>query len=71
MKLDKSLVDNALDLPPKEKFVLIDILAKSLDEPNGDIEEIWMNEAEKRLESHRQGKTKGVPFEEIFGEKLE
>lgn len=57
-------------LKPQERFIVIDGLLLSLDEPNKKVDEIWAIEAEKRLAAYRSGKLKGVPFEEVFGEKI-
>jgi len=70
MEFSKTLVENALQLKPHEKFVIIESLLLSLDEPNKKIDEIWAIEAEKRLAAYRSGKLKGVPLEKVFGEKI-
>lgn len=33
-----------------------------LDEPDKDIEKIWLEESKKRLKFFREGKLKGVPY---------
>ena len=60
METSKSLLKKALLLKPQDRFLLIDGLVRSLDEPNKEIDEIWAEEAEKRLRAHREGKTQGV-----------
>jgi len=70
METGKSLLKKALLLKPRDRFLLVDGLVRSLDEPNKEIEAIWAEEAEKRLRAHREGKTQGVPFEDVFGEEL-
>ncbi|MFH1562307.1 MAG: addiction module protein [Nitrospirota bacterium] len=70
MEFSNTLVENALQLKPQERFVIIESLLLSLDEPNKKIDEIWAIEAEKRLAAYRSGKLKGVPFETVFGEKI-
>ncbi len=50
--------------------MLIEGLIKSLDEPDKDIEQIWTEEAEKRLSAYRNGKLKGIPYKDIFGEEI-
>ena len=60
METSKSLLKKALLLKPQDRFLLIDGLLRSLDEPNKEIDEIWAEEAEKRLRAHREGKTQGV-----------
>lgn len=70
METSKSLLKKALLLKPRDRFLLVDGLVRRLDEPNKEIDAIWAEEAEKRLRAHREGKTKGVPFEDVFGEEL-
>ena len=70
MKTSESLLKKALVLKPQDRFLLVDELVRSLDEPNKEIDAIWADEAEKRLRAHREGKTQGVPFNDVFGEEL-
>ena len=53
-------------LKPEERFMIVEGLLKSLDEPDRKIDEIWAKEAEKRLKAYREGSLKGIPMEEIF-----
>lgn len=62
----KELLDEALKLKPAERFTLVESLIKSLDEPDKKLDEIWAEEAEKRLKAYREGKLEGIPMEEIF-----
>ena len=55
----ESLLKKALVLRPQDRFLLIDGLVRSLDEPNKEIAAIWADETEKRLKAHRDGKTRG------------
>jgi putative addiction module component (TIGR02574 family) len=68
MEEGKTLLEKALMLKPQDRFTLIEGLIQSLDEPNKEIDQIWAEEAEKRLKAYRDGKLKGVPYKEIFGE---
>ena len=70
MESSKILIEKALRLKPQERFIVIESLLLSLDEPNKEIDEIWAVESEKRLTAHRSGKLKGVPLKEVFGEKM-
>ena len=62
----KELLDEAMKLKPEERFILVEGLIKSLDEPNKKLDEIWAEEAEKRLEAYRKGTLESIPMEEIF-----
>jgi len=47
-------------------MMIVEGLLKSLDEPDRKIDEIWAEEAKKRLKAYRDGKLKGIPMEEVF-----
>ena len=65
----KEILKQAMSLKPEERFMIVEGLLKSLDEPDRKIDEIWAEEAEKRLNAYRDGKLEGIPMEEIFRDK--
>lgn len=65
----KEILEQAMVLKPEERFMIIEGLLKSLDEPDQKIDEIWAIEAEKRLKAYREGRLEGVPMEEVFRDK--
>ena len=65
----KALLDAAMKLKPEERLLLVEGLIQSLDEPDKRLDEIWTEEAERRLKAYREGKLEGIPMEEIFKEK--
>ena len=64
----KEILAQALKLKPEERFMLVDGLIRSLDEPDKKLDDIWAEEAEKRLRAYREGRLEGIPMEEIFKE---
>ena len=64
----KEVLEQALKLKPEEKFMIVEGLIKSLDEPDSSLDAIWADEAEKRLKAYRAGKVEGIPMEDIFKE---
>ncbi len=64
----KEIMEEALKLKPEERFTLVEGLIKSLDEPDKKLDDIWAEEAEKRLKAYREGRLEGIPMEEIFKE---
>lgn len=62
----KEILDQAMTLKPEERFMIIEGLLKSLDEPDKKLDEIWAEEAVKRLRAYRAGKIEGIPMEEVF-----
>jgi putative addiction module component (TIGR02574 family) len=59
-----------LKLKPEERFLIIEGLLKSLDEPDRRLDEIWAEEAERRLKAYREGRLRGIPMEEIFDDQI-
>ncbi len=63
---NKEILKNALKLSPQEKLLIVDSIFRNIDEPDLEIEEIWLKESEKRLKLFRNGKIKGIPFEHLI-----
>lgn len=70
MRMDarfEDIVASAMKLPHHERVRLAQELIASLDEEiEVGVEELWLAEAERRLEELRSGKAQGVPAEEAF-----
>jgi putative addiction module component (TIGR02574 family) len=63
------ILEKALRLPPEERFVIVEGLLKSLDVPDPELDNVWVEEAERRLKRYREGKLTAIPIEEVFGSK--
>ena len=68
--MSKSLSDLEAEfrrLPTKDRARLIRRLLATLESENdGDVEQLWLDEAERRLAAYRRGETKLHPGEEVF-----
>ncbi|MCP9447655.1 MAG: addiction module protein [Nitrospira sp.] len=64
----KELLGEALKLKPEDRFALVEGLIKNLDEPDKKLDDIWVEESEKRLKAYREGRLGGIPMEAIFKE---
>ncbi len=62
----KEILEAAIKLRPQERFLVIEGLIRSLDEPNAALDAIWAEEAERRLAAYRDGRLEGVPIEAII-----
>ncbi len=62
----KEILKQAIQLEPAEKAKLVDQLISSLDKPDKELDALWAEEAESRLEAYRQGKIKGISLEEAL-----
>ncbi len=66
MATPKDILKDALSLTPTEKAELVDELLSSLDEPDKEIDELWVKEAESRIDAYDQGKLKAVSLEKVL-----
>ena len=63
----KKIETEALNLDIQARAELAGKLLNSLDEPSvPEIEQLWLEEAERRLNEYRAGKVRGVPANEVF-----
>jgi putative addiction module component (TIGR02574 family) len=54
-------------LPTKDRARLIRRLIATLEDENeGDVEQAWLDEAERRLAAYRRGETSAHPGDEVF-----
>ena len=57
----------AVQLSKKERAELVRRLIATLDQGHDvDAEQVWLDEAERRLSSYRKGDSKGIPAENVF-----
>lgn len=62
----KELFDEAVSLPVEIRMQLVDKLLRSLNPSQREIDELWAQEAERRVEELKSGKVKTIPGEEVF-----
>jgi putative addiction module component (TIGR02574 family) len=62
----REIIEQALDLKASDRFLIVDELIKSLDKPDEAIENVWVEEAQKRLQLYDEGKLETVSEEEFF-----
>ena len=70
INVDQELINKALKSKHQEKIFLLEAIVESIDKSDKYIQEIWLKEAQARLIAHREGKTKGIPAEDVVGESL-
>ena len=63
----EEIISVAMGLSLEERAQLAGTLLFSLDEASeSEVERLWLQEAERRLQDFREGKVKGIPSEEVF-----
>ena len=63
----RDIEKQAQNLPAKERARLALALIESLDQGEDiDAEDLWLDEAERRLEDYRAGRVEAIPANEVF-----
>jgi putative addiction module component (TIGR02574 family) len=63
----EELAKETMQLDIEDRALLAGKLLLSLDEPTpSEIERLWLDEAERRLESYRAGHVQGIPADDVF-----
>jgi putative addiction module component (TIGR02574 family) len=63
----QKIESEALSLDMHSRADLVGKLLLSLDDPTeSEVEQLWLDEAERRLEAYRVGKVRGIPGNEVF-----
>jgi len=63
----QKIESEALNLDIHSRASLVGKLLLSLDEPTvSEVERLWLDEAEKRLDDYRAGKIQGIPGNDVF-----
>ena len=63
----KKIESEALNLDMHSRGSLVGKLLLSIDEPTvSEVEQLWLNEAERRLDDYRAAKVQGISGNEVF-----
>lgn len=63
----EQLAKETMALDIEGRALLAGKLLLSLDEPTpSEVERLWLDEAERRLEYYRAGRVQGIPADEVF-----
>ena len=63
------LADRVLSLPSEDRVFLVDKLLESLNSPNSEeIDRLWADEVEHRIDELDSGEVKAIPGEQVFAE---
>ncbi|MEA1929212.1 MAG: addiction module protein [Candidatus Auribacterota bacterium] len=63
------LADRVLSLPCEDRVYLVDRLLQSLNAPSREeIDRLWAEEAERRIDEFDSGKIQDIPGEQVFTE---
>lgn len=63
--LTKEIKKKVLELKPEDRILMAELIYESLDNPDKEIEKMWVNESEKRFQAYKAGHIKGIPLDDI------
>ena len=66
MATTEDILKEAISLRPSEQAKLVDQLISVLDKPDSELDKLWAEEAESRLDAFKNGKLKSVSLEEVL-----
>ncbi len=66
MATAEQIFEEAISLKPVDQARLIDNLIAVLDKPDPELDKMWTEEAESRLDAYKRGKLKAVSLEDVL-----
>ncbi len=66
MATPEEIFKEAISLRPSEQARLVDHLISFLDKPDSELDKLWSEEAESRLDAYNSGKLKAVSLDEVL-----
>lgn len=66
MSIPKKVLEKVSALPPSGKAELIDYLLASLDFPDREIDQLWMDEVESLIDAYERGEVKAFKIEGVL-----
>lgn len=60
------VIEQALSLKASDRYLLLEMLHRSLDKPDPEIDKVWQEEALRRVKDYDEGRLGTIPMEEVF-----
>jgi len=67
----QTIIDEAISLPVEQRTQVVESILASLNQPQPDIDKLWLEVAEKRLAQMQDGTVETFSEEEVFKEIFE
>jgi len=65
-QVNRSIVEDALSLSMNERVELVEKLLESLDTPNAELNAIWAQESDARIEAYEKKQLTSKPLSEVL-----
>jgi len=67
----RSILEQLESMPVEERVRVVDVLLRTLNQPDPQIDAAWTTEAQRRLDELRSGAIRGIPADEVFAQARE
>ena len=64
--INEDIQQEVLGLKALEKIHLVELILESLDKPDMEIQNKWIEESEKRYDAYKSGKVKAFSYKEVM-----
>jgi len=62
------ILEEALHLKPQERYIIIENLVQSLNQPDEKITKLWIEESKKRFKAYKKGTVKTLSYDQVFNQ---
>lgn len=62
----ESIIEQALRLRASDRYMLLELLHQSLDQPDDDIDQVWRDEALRRMKAYDEGRLECLSMKDAF-----
>ena len=59
------VIEQALNLKASDRYLLLEMLHRSLDKPDPEIDRVWQEEALRRVKAYDEGRLETVSMDEV------
>jgi hypothetical protein len=63
---EQSIIQDSIKLNPQSRYLVVEKIIESLNMPNESLDELWIKESSKRLDSYQKGKLKTLSYSQVF-----
>jgi hypothetical protein len=63
---EQSIIQDSIKLNPQSRYLVVEKIIESLNMPNESLDELWIKESKKRLDSYKKGKLKTLSYSQVF-----
>jgi hypothetical protein len=64
--LEKNIINESIRLKPQNRYLVVEKIIESLNNPDESINKLWVEESQKRLQKYKQGTLETMDYNQVF-----